>query len=86
MIKIPYKHIMDTKNKKLIELCLLYLFNIFFYETKILIYNNHYITFKSFVPLPINFISDKFLDIKINNDSIYLNTDVKNKNRTYACR
>jgi hypothetical protein len=82
MIKIPYKHIMDTKNKKLIELCLLYLFNIFFYETNILIYNNYYITFKSFVPLPINFISDNFLDIKIDNDSIYLNTDVKNKNRT----
>ena len=72
---------MDTKNKKLIELCLLYLFNIFFYETKILIYNNHYITFKSFVPLPIDFISDNIIDIKIDNDSIYLNTDVKNKNR-----
>ena len=81
MIKIPYKFIIETKNIKLIELCLLYLFNIFFYETNKLIYNNHYITFNSFVPLPTNFISDNFNDIKIEKDFIYLTGNIKNKNR-----
>ena len=65
MIKIPYKYIIETKNTKLIELCLLHLFNNYFYETENIIYTNHYITLTSFIPLPTKFISEKFIDIKI---------------------
>jgi len=81
MIKIPYKHIIETKNKKLIEYCLLYLFSIFFYETKELIYNNHYITFSSFTPLPTKFILDYFDDIYIDDDYISITSYVSEKNR-----
>jgi hypothetical protein len=81
MIKIPYKHIIETKNKKLIEYCLLYLFSIFFYETKELIYNNHYITFSSFTPLPTKFLLDCFKDIYIDDEFIYITSNVTDKNR-----
>lgn len=81
MIKIPYKYIIKTKNIKLIELCILCLFNIFFYETDNLIYTNPYITFQSFIPLPTTFISDHFNDINIEDDSICLTYNLKNKNR-----
>lgn len=81
MIKIPYKYIIETKNKKLIELCLLYLFNLYFYETEKIIYTNYYVTLTSFIPLPKVFISEHFSDIKIDSNYIYLIGNQKNKNR-----
>ncbi len=81
MIKIPYKYIIETKNTKLIELCLLHLFNNYFYETENIIYKNHYITLTSFIPLPTEFLSEKFIDVKIENEFIYLTGNQKNKNR-----
>ncbi len=82
MIIIPYKYIIKTKNIKLIEFCLQYLFNLFFYNTNNLIFKNHYITFNSFIPLPTTFISEPFNDIVIEENSIYLNlNNITNKNK-----
>ena len=80
ILNIPYNYVIKKKEKNLIDFCIGYLINTFFYENIEISYKNYLVTFSCFTPLPTTFILND--EIILEEDNILVLTGSSNKNRT----
>ena len=80
ILNIPYNYVIKKKEKNLIDFCIAYLINTFFYENIVISYKNYLVTFSCFTPLPTTFILNDEIILEENN--ILVLTGSSNKNRT----
>lgn len=80
ILNIPYNYVIKKKEKNLIDFCIGYLINTFFYENIEISYKNYLVTFSCFTPLPTTFILND--EIILEKDNILVLIGSSNKNRT----